>query len=128
MAKRKVTKTPAKTVTSIATGPDRQWEALYRLRDVTRRLGVLSELQVRQLQMWPLVFTNATDSDCEFGFETQQVIFNLRKLKGPTPKDLKVRLQHLTKATQQLLGSEYGVVVNIEGKKVFYGPALSIDT
>jgi hypothetical protein len=111
--------------TKIRVGPDRQWEKLYRLREVTRTTGILHEIQVLQLKMWPLVFTNATESECEFNFETKAIVFDLKKLKGKRPENFKERLEHLTKATQQLLGDEYAVVINVNGKKVFHGPATS---
>jgi hypothetical protein len=111
--------------TKVRVGPDRQWEKLYQLRELTRRTGILHELQVLQLKMWPLVFTNATDSECEFNYETKAVVFNLKKLKGKLPANLQERLEHLTKATQQLLGDEYVVVININSKKAFHGPATS---
>lgn len=106
-------------------GPDGQWQRLYALRDLTRKTGMLHELQVMQLKMWPLVFTNAKNASCEFGFETKQVIFKLDTLKGAKPKNFKARLEHLVKATQQLLGTEYAVTVMLDGKKVHHGAATS---
>lgn len=114
------------TETRIRVGaPDKQWEKLFQLRELTRSTGILHELQVVQLKMWPLVFTNATEAACEFHYDTKTVVFHLGKLAGKRPKNFQARLEHLTKATQQLLGDEYAVLINVDGKEAFHGPARS---
>lgn len=110
------------TEISMMTGTPKSWETLYKLREFTRTTGGLHELQVMQLKCWPLVITNATDSTCEFGYDTKTVIFKLSKLKGKKPKDFKKRLKMLAKATQELLGGEYEVLIlSDKGKELYRG-------
>lgn len=110
--------------TKIRIGEDEGWTKLLQLKDLTSRTGMLHELQVMQLKMWPLVFLNAKNATTEFGYETKLVVYHV-DIEGRKPAKFKWRLEHLDKATKKLLGGEYSVVVNVNKKQVYNGSAIS---
>ncbi len=103
-------------------GEESGWRKLYTLRDVTERTGILHELQVKNLKMWPLVMIHAKDATCAFDYETRTVTYDIGSIDKPKPKNFQERLEALGKAVKQLLGDSYGIVVNLKGKKVFWSP------
>jgi hypothetical protein len=115
--KRKVTK----QVTKIEVGMDPRLEHLARLRDTTRRTGILNEYQVQHLKLWPLAFLNADEAEVEFGYETQAVIYRVVKGQRKRPTSFKQRLEHLDRSTKFMLGGEYSVTVFLDGKQVYHG-------
>lgn len=119
MAKSRVKKVKTQKV---QVGPSLAWEQLMLLRDTTRRLGGLHELQMTQMKIWPLIFIGAKTSVAEFGYETKQVVYRLEGLKK-RPAKFQHRLEHLDKATKQLLGDEYLVTIMLDGKQIYNGPA-----
>lgn len=95
----------------IQTGPPKDWETLYRLRDLTRRIGALHEIQINNLKMWPIVILNAREADCSFDYENKLLTYDIKSLDGPRPSEFKQRLKILEASVKQLLGDEYEVVI-----------------
>lgn len=93
------------------------FKTIMLLRDLLARTGGLHQIQVNQLQYYPLiVLPHATKASFGFDFEKKEIIFFIKETKGPAPKDLDKRLDLLVKFTKTLLGEEYRVRVLIKGK------------
>lgn len=98
---------------------DPTWETLLLLRDLTKRTGILHEIQVGQLKMWPLVaFDNATTSEFSWDSTKKMVCFVIQT-QGPAPKKMRARFTWLDQSVKALLGHEWGIKVAINGKEKF---------
>ncbi len=84
---------------------------------------MLHEIQVKNLKMWPLVMIHAKAATCAFDYESKTVTYDIDAIDKPKPKDFKARLEHLNNAVKQLLGKDYSLIINLKGKKIFWGPA-----
>ncbi len=109
--------------TRIKLDADPAWKKLYVLRDMTAMTGLLHEVQVKNLKMWPLVMLHAKEATCSFDYESKAVTFDIERIDKPRPKNFKARLQALTKATKMLLGADYAVLINLKGKEIHFDPA-----
>lgn len=100
---------------------DEVLEQLMILRGMTKATGALHEAQVLQLKMYPMVMlSNSVSSEFTFDWENRSVEFKVQT-KGKRDKDFDKRMDCLDKSVKTLLGDEYLVVVNINGKKKFTG-------
>lgn len=91
-------------------------ESIEEARALTRRWGVVSEHQVAQLRMWPLVaVAHARTSTVELDQDKYNVRIRITT-KGRAPKNLPKALKILSASTQYLLGPEWNVKILINGK------------
>jgi hypothetical protein len=94
----------------IKAGVDPKLEKLFFMRELTKRTGILHEIQVMNLQSWPMVYTNATKLTCNFSFEDKLVVYDFLKV-GPKLTQMADRFLHLEKSVKMLLGDEYSIQV-----------------
>lgn len=81
------------------------------LKGMTARTGVLQSAQVHQLQIWPrIALPHSTRSLCSFAFERKLVEFKM-VFKGRAPSKLKARMNGLAESVQDMLGTEYTVLI-----------------
>ena len=105
---------------------DPTWEKLLLLRDLTKRTGILHEVQVEQLKMWPLIaFEHATNSEFTWDNTTKNVCFSI-KTEGASPKKMNERFNWLDQAVKALLGPEWAIKVKINGKEKFQSSGKKI--
>jgi len=112
-------------------------EELVRLREITRMTGYLTNVQIRQLQMWPRIVLAAHDASVEFDPDTHEVEVDLlgidynaiwtpqeqmQLLPEMLVKEYQTRLQYFDKCVKYLLGNEYGVTVKFKGKVLGRSP------
>ncbi|NBT57436.1 hypothetical protein EBT16_01505 [bacterium] len=98
---------------------DPTWEQLMLLRDLTKRTGVLHEIQVTNLKLWPMIaFTHAQTSEFTWDVDKHNVTFSLTT-KGASPKSMRARFDWLDQSVKALLGPEWGITVNMNGKEKF---------
>lgn len=99
--------------TGIEVGPDKNLEAIMVAKDLTRRTGILTEIQIVQLRMWPLAILNAESSECSFDYEKRILKFKISGFDGERPTDLAERLVNLRRCIKFLLGPEYKIQVRL---------------
>ena len=104
---------------NIKVGPDPKLEKLYFMRELTRKTGILHEIQVMNLNNWPLVFTHAQEVVTQFSYENKLVAYEIVKVKGRVPANLRQRLEHLEKCVKMLLGDEYSITVFEKGEMLY---------
>lgn len=95
-------------------------EQLYLLKDLTKRTGILHEVQRMQLDYWiRIVLDKAIDHTLmlELLGESRSVTFDV-KTKG-RQKDIEIRLKPLTEWVKWLLGDDLTVKVRIGGELVW---------
>lgn len=93
---------------------------LLRLKDLTRRTGVVAETQVLQLKLWPYMLFNIVGNDAEAKLDPYEkhVSWDLRlKGKPPAGKDLKARGETLESWLRTLLGDEWLLDIRVRQKK-----------
>ncbi len=106
-----------KNTISVPVGPSDIVQKLMVARDLTRRSGIMVELQVQQLRLWPLAVLGAKSSECDFDFDTKRVYFKINGFEGgEPPADLTQRLNNLRECVQFLLGPEYVIQVKNDRK------------
>jgi hypothetical protein len=97
-------------------------EALYQLRDLTRRTGLVYEPQALQLQHYPYCLFPIDEARIEPDDQERTLIFSLRLNDAlPTGEDLERRIEALESWCWGLLGDEW--LVRIETRKKRGGKA-----
>jgi hypothetical protein len=99
-------------------------EDLIQMRDLTRMLGTLNNVQKKQLDMWSRVILGANDVTIEFDFENYVLSVDVSNLDYKTmmegqqdPVEMyKRRMAKFDSAIKFLIGDEYSVVVKLKGK------------
>jgi hypothetical protein len=103
--------------------------ALLQHRDITRRTGSVSNLQMQQLKMWPMVMCWADAAEAEVDTTAFSVVFDLSKLdlvgmqeyiETTAPDQTAVahyrsRMNVLAEAVHRYFGPEYSVTVKVGG-------------
>jgi hypothetical protein len=99
---------------------------LMQLRALTRMTGAIHEAQALQLKYWPLIaLPHATRSEVSFEVtekNTRTVFIDVvTDPKVKPPKNLSRRLALLETNVKWLLGNDWRVLVNADGKRLFSG-------
>ena len=98
------------------------WDQLISLKRVTGAVGVLHESQRQQLTYWPYVAApHAETVETHCNLNEKEVVFNLTIKKKKAPKDFQARLEGLYRSVQDMLGEDWLVLVNRNGKEIFHG-------
>lgn len=89
------------------------------LRKLTEWTGVLSEAQVVNLKMWPLLAApHAKTSEFTWNPPERSIIFNLKLTRRKPPKDLEDRWKGLYRSVVSILGQ---VTMTVKaGQEVLY--------
>ena len=87
-------------------------------RDMTKRFGVLHEIQAINLRTWPRVFLNSGPVEVRYAHELRSVEFVLATI-GVKNANLDNGLDKLNRATKWLLGVDVAVRVTSAGKAIF---------
>jgi hypothetical protein len=91
---------------------------LLRLKDLTRRTGVLAEPQMLQLRLWPrVVFKDVLDAELTVDIEHRILNYMVRVQKPPKGKDRDLRVEALCVWVAELLGDEWAIVIKTRQKK-----------
>lgn len=107
-------------------------EELVKLRELTRMTGLLTNLQIQQLKMWPQIVLAANDAEIEFDPELRLVAVSISNLdyasmqeRAPTEDIVTVfnrRMNKFNQCVKFLLGDEYSVVIEMKGRRLGYFP------
>ena len=91
---------------------------LMRLKDLTRRTGVLSEPQMLQLRLWPrVVFKDVLDVELQVDIVQRTLHYLVRVQKPPKGKDRDTRTSALFGWVALLLGEEWAMDIKTRQKK-----------
>ncbi|WNM70312.1 hypothetical protein [Myxococcus phage Mx1] len=110
-------------------------EELMKMRDLTRMTGTVTNVQMHQLKMWPLVILSAEKATVSVDTEAASVEFDVEGVDWKslpavqTPQEVlelfRARMQHLDGAVKLLFGEEYSVVIKMKGKLIQSFPPKS---
>lgn len=93
---------------------------LMQLRDLTRRWGVLDELQIAQLRLWPFaVDPSIAKNNVEVDFDKHLVSFNWLGEKSKKDKGYGSRIKDLDEKVRFLLGGEWQIQILYNEKTIF---------
>lgn len=87
-------------------------QALYQMQDMTRRTGILHEIQTRHLKVWGMAALGVTKIEVRYFHEPPVVEFRTSSAvlyRGQPPDNLTKRLEYLDECVRFLLGAEYRV-------------------
>ena len=96
-------------------------EKLFTLADLTRRWGVLHEIQVLNLKKWPMFMLGVKDSVCAYEHDSRKLYFTVG---DPIEGLLKAELQSyefLEKSCRYLLGEDIQIAIRKQDETVLYG-------
>ncbi|MDE2425727.1 MAG: hypothetical protein KGO96_07455 [Elusimicrobia bacterium] len=97
-------------------------EELIKLRDLTRRTGLLTEAQVNHLKYWPMIVDSCiVGCEAHFNYDKSELEYQMKVKEKVLPKDFENRLKKLEEWSQFLLGNEYLIKVKVNGKLIFRG-------
>ena len=97
-------------------------QTLYQLQDLTRRTGMLHEVQTRHLKVWGMAALNVDKIEIRFMREPETVEFwtgSKYLHEGNPPANLTECLEYLDSLVRFLLGSEYRVIVVFDDDPVW---------
>ncbi len=103
---------------------DDKADTVAQLRDVFRLTGVIQEMQVRNLRIWPvLAFPMCRSVTTNIDLDKRSITFELLLSKGRRlPDDVRARGKGLHRSVQYLLGKDFEIrILNGKGKAIFYG-------
>lgn len=89
-------------------------QTLYQLQDMTRRTGILHELQTRHLKVWAMAALNVDKVELRYSREPEVCEFRTGTAVlhgGKPPDNLTKCLEYLDELVRFLLGTEYRVTV-----------------
>ena len=93
---------------------------LMQLRDLTRRWGVLDDMQITQLRLWPFaVDPSLYKNNVEVDFDKHLVSFNWLGEKTKKDKGYISRIKDLDEKVRFLLGGEWKIQILFNGKTIF---------
>lgn len=104
------------------------------MKELTRMTGVLNNVQVAQLKMWPKIILAADNAEVEFDPEAYSVTVEVsdldyRSIGEGASEDLVVvykrRMERFNQAVKFLLGDDYAVLVKMRGKVLASFPPIS---
>lgn len=96
--------------------------AIAQVRDLFQRTGVLHDLQVFNLKVWPqVVYPMAKSIKIGVDFKERQVVYELDIPWYKWVSNMSVRSTGLNESIQFLLGGDYRLVVQSKGKVIFAG-------
>lgn len=94
------------------------WEQLMRLRDLTRRTGMLHELQMKQLKIWPRVFFDCDKHELTYDCDAKIVTITLVTKAALAFRDLERRIKALEDCIHTMLGPDWALLLWAkEGRK-----------
>lgn len=97
-------------------------KAIAQVRDLFQRTGVLHDLQVFNLKVWPqVVFPMAKEIKIALDFKNAEVTYDLTIPWYRRVTDLRIRATGLNESIQFLLGDDYRLCVRSKGKVIFVG-------
>ena len=101
-------------------------QQLIAMKDLTRRTGAISSLQIKNLQMWFYLLIRFVEPEqlvLGFDFEKRIVLYHgqKKKSKGKVPRNIDNICLKLHTWVQELLGPEYQTVVKIKDKTIYTG-------
>lgn len=111
-------------------------EELIKLRELTRMTGLLTNVQIKQLKMWPQIVLAANDAEVEFDPDMRTLTVSISNLdydamKERAPLDDIVtvfnrRMNKFNQCVKFLLGNEYAVSIEMKGKRLGYFPPTEL--
>ncbi len=103
---------PNNKVTTIEVGPDDMLKNIMVSKDMTRRTGILNELQAHQLRLWPIAILDAKECESIFDFDKKKIIFKIASFyENNQPDNISERIDNLDKSVKFLLGDNYSIAV-----------------
>jgi len=99
---------------------------VIQMRDMFRRTGVLYEVQMKNLTIWPyLAFPGVAKVEGGVDIKKRRVLYELKlEKRKKLPSHMKARAQGLLESIHFLLGRDFELKVKHRGAVIFHGKRL----